>query len=64
LRFLVRLARGTVPTTSEQLAAEVREPRIRISAAPKLSPEQRRPKLKAPEAELDALEEALADAIR
>ena len=50
-------------TTSEQLAVEVRELRIRISAAAKLSLEQRRPKLKAFEAELDALEEPLADAI-
>jgi hypothetical protein len=51
------------PTISERLAGEERELRIRISAAAKLSPETRRPKLKALEAELDAFEQALAEAI-
>ena len=51
------------PTISDRLAVEERELRIRISAAAKLSPETRRPKLRALEAELDAFEQALATAI-
>ena len=51
------------PTVSDRLTAEERELRIRINGAAKLSPETRRPKLRALEAELDAFEQALADAI-
>jgi hypothetical protein len=51
------------PTISDRLAVEERELRIRISAAAKLSPERRRPKLRALEAELDEFEQALATAI-
>jgi len=51
------------PTMSDRLGAQVRELRIRIRAAAKLSRELRRPKLTALEAELDALEHVLAEAI-
>ena len=50
-------------TISQELAVEERELRVRIRAAAKLSPEMRRPKLRALEAELDAFEQVLAEAI-
>ena len=59
-RLRRRLARSD---EVDPLGVQVRELRIRIRAAAQLSPELRRPKLRALGAELDALEHAVADTI-
>jgi hypothetical protein len=50
-------------SVSHELSVREQALRARVNAAAKLSPELRRPKLKALEAELDEFERALADAI-